>query len=55
MAAAWDAGEVNARRYVLDRVHRCERERGHPVNFVAVDYTTIGDAGSTVDTLNAER
>jgi hypothetical protein len=50
-----DAGEVNSRRYVLDRVHRCERERGHPVNFVAVDYTTIGDAGSAVDTLNSER
>ncbi|WP_239158210.1 PI-PLC domain-containing protein [Streptomyces sp. SID13726] len=50
-----DAGEVNARRYVLDRVHRCERERGRPVNFVAVDYTTIGDARGAVDTLNSER
>ncbi|MBK3573326.1 hypothetical protein JHN63_05720 [Streptomyces sp. MBT65] len=50
-----DAGEVNARRFVLDRVHRCERERGRPVNFVAVDYTTIGDAGGAVDALNSER
>ncbi|WP_427924443.1 hypothetical protein [Streptomyces sp. cg40] len=49
-----DAGEVNARRFVLDRVHRCERERGRPVNFVAVDYATIGDAGGAVDTLNSE-
>ncbi|MFJ9242054.1 hypothetical protein [Streptomyces sp. NPDC101776] len=50
-----DAGEVNARRFVLDRVHRCERERGRPVNFVAVDYTTIGDAGGAVDELNSGR
>ncbi|WP_405988964.1 PI-PLC domain-containing protein [Streptomyces sp. NBC_00986] len=50
-----DAGKVNSRQYVLDRVHRCERERGRPVNFVAVDYTTIGDAGGAVDTLNSER
>ncbi|WP_262056902.1 PI-PLC domain-containing protein [Streptomyces sp. STR69] len=50
-----DAGEVNARRFVLDRVHRCERERGRRVNFVAVDYTTIGDTGGAVDELNSER
>ncbi|WP_406119244.1 hypothetical protein [Streptomyces sp. NBC_00989] len=50
-----DAGKVNARRYVLDRVHRCERERGRPVNFVAVDYTTIGEAGAAVDDLNSRR
>lgn len=50
-----DAGKVNSRPYVLDRVHRCERERGRPVNFVAVDYTTIGDAGGAVDALNSER
>ncbi|MHB9756129.1 hypothetical protein ACYBSK_17270 [Streptomyces sp. BYX5S] len=50
-----DAGEVNARRYVLDRAHRCERARGRPVNFVAVDYATIGDAQGAVDALNAER
>ncbi|MFE9600310.1 hypothetical protein [Streptomyces hokutonensis] len=50
-----DAGEVNARRFVLDRVHRCERERGRPVNFVAVDYATIGDAGGAVASLNSER
>ncbi|MEV0739451.1 hypothetical protein AB0I51_26715 [Streptomyces sp. NPDC050549] len=50
-----DAGEVNGRRFVLDRVHRCERERGRPVNFVAVDYTTVGDAGGAVAALNSER
>lgn len=50
-----DTGTVNARQYVLDRVHRCERKRGRPVNFVAVDYTTIGDAGGAVDELDADR
>ncbi|MEB8338496.1 hypothetical protein OKJ99_13405 [Streptomyces endophyticus] len=50
-----DAGEVNARRYVLDRARRCERERGRPVNFVAVDYATIGDAQGAVDALNEGR
>ncbi|WP_420037122.1 PI-PLC domain-containing protein [Streptomyces sp. cg28] len=50
-----DAGTVNARGFVLDRVHRCERERGHPVNFVAVDYATIGDAAGAVRALNEER
>jgi hypothetical protein len=50
-----DAATVNARKFLLDRVHRCEAQRGHPVNFVAVDYATIGDALGAVDALNAER
>jgi hypothetical protein len=50
-----DAGTVDARQYVLDRVHRCERERGRPVNFAAVDHTTISDAGGAVVELNADR
>lgn len=50
-----DAGEVNTRQFVLDRVHRCEAERHSPVNFVAVDYASIGDAQGAVDELNAER
>ncbi|MEV5608882.1 hypothetical protein [Streptomyces sp. NPDC052225] len=50
-----DAGTVNTRRFVLDRAHRCERERGRPVNFVAVDYATIGDARGAVAALNSER
>lgn len=50
-----DAGTVNTRDAVLDRAHACERERGRPVNFVAVDYLTIGDARGAVDALNAER
>ncbi|WP_338702965.1 hypothetical protein V2W30_36960 [Streptomyces sp. Q6] len=50
-----DAGTVNTRRFVLDRARRCERERGRPVTFVAVDYATIGDARGAVAVLNAER
>ncbi|MBO1330396.1 hypothetical protein [Streptomyces sp. VRA16 Mangrove soil] len=50
-----DAGTVNARTFLLDRAHRCESERGHPVTFVAVDYATIGDAQGAVAALNAER
>jgi hypothetical protein len=50
-----DAATVNGRNFVLDRVHRCEAERGHAVNFVAVDYATIGDALGAVDALNTER
>lgn len=50
-----DAGEVNTRQFILDRAHRCEKARGHPVNFVAVDYASIGNARSAVDQLNAER
>lgn len=50
-----DAGSINTRQAVLDRAHACERERGRPVNFVAVDYLTVGDAKAAVDRLNAER
>ena len=50
-----DAGEVNTKQFVLDRVHRCETERHSPVNFVAVDYASIGDAQGAVDALNAEQ
>ncbi|MCI3242155.1 hypothetical protein [Streptomyces spinosisporus] len=50
-----DAGKVNARRYALDRAHACEHDRGRPVNFIAVDYTTIGDVQGAVDELNANR
>ena len=49
------AGEVNTEQFVLDRVHRCQSTRGAVVNFVAVDYATIGDALGAVDALNAER
>lgn len=50
-----DAGEVNEKQYILDRAHTCQAERHADVNFVAVDYATIGDSLGAVDALNAER
>ncbi|MCF3170072.1 hypothetical protein IPZ64_24620 [Streptomyces violaceoruber] len=50
-----DAGRVNARDWVLERARACEARRGSPVNFIAVDYTTIGDAAGAVDELNSRR
>ncbi|MCY0940502.1 PI-PLC domain-containing protein [Streptomyces antarcticus] len=49
------AARVNASSFILDRARRCRAERGRPVNFIAVDYVTIGDALNAVDTLNAAR
>ncbi|UGQ13130.1 hypothetical protein LO772_05800 [Yinghuangia sp. ASG 101] len=50
-----DAGRVNSRQFVLDRAHQCEAQRGAQVNFVAVDFGTIGDARTAVEILNADR
>lgn len=50
-----DAGRVNSRPFLLDRARRCERERGSPVNFIAVDFATVGDARGAVDVLNITR
>ncbi|MFE9255291.1 hypothetical protein [Streptomyces sp. NPDC006879] len=49
------AARVNRASFIVDRAHRCAAERGRPVNFVAVDYVTIGDALRAVDVLNSER
>ncbi|MFE2295091.1 hypothetical protein [Streptomyces sp. NPDC059452] len=50
-----DAGRINARDWLLERARTCEAERGSPVNFVAVDYTTVGDALGAVEELNNHR
>ncbi|WP_344524524.1 hypothetical protein [Streptomyces albiaxialis] len=50
-----DAAEVNDKDFVLKRARRCESERGHPVNFVAVDFANLGTARAAVDALNAAR
>ncbi|NEB37268.1 hypothetical protein [Streptomyces sp. SID14515] len=50
-----DAGRVNARDWVLERTRACEEQRGSPVNFIAVDYTTVGDALGAVNELNSRR
>ena len=49
------AGTVNQRSFILDRVHRCQAQRHAEVNFVAVDYASIGDAQGAIETLNTER
>ncbi|WP_244283271.1 hypothetical protein [Streptomyces flavidovirens] len=54
-ASRLDASKVNRREEVLRRAHRCERRRGSLVNFIAVDYATLGDPRGAVDDLNAER
>ncbi|MFI8849188.1 hypothetical protein ACIGW3_03145 [Streptomyces sp. NPDC053499] len=50
-----DARKVNAKDFVLDRARHCEAARGHPVNFVAVDFANLGDAAGAVEALNAAR
>jgi hypothetical protein len=50
-----DAGRVNARDWVLERTRACEAERGSPVTFIAVDYSTVGDALGAVNELNSRR
>lgn len=50
-----DAGEVNAKDFVLERTRRCGAERGRPVNFVAVDFANLGDAHGAVAAINAAR
>jgi hypothetical protein len=40
---------------ILDRAEKCERERGRPVNLIAVDHYDQGDLTGAVDELNAER
>jgi hypothetical protein len=47
-----DAGIVNQHDFIVERARRCEKQRGHMVNIVAVDFTTIGDLFDAVDTLN---
>jgi hypothetical protein len=54
-ASRLDASTVNMREEVLRRAHRCERRRDSLVNFIAVDYATVGDPRGAVDALNAER
>ncbi|MGC9544155.1 PI-PLC domain-containing protein [Streptomyces sp. UG1] len=50
-----DAGRVNSREHVLERVRACERQRGRPVTFIAVDFATVGDTREAVDVLNTQR
>jgi len=47
-----NAAVVNAYEFLLARVRRCERERGHLPNIIAVDFSTTGDLLRVVRTLN---
>jgi hypothetical protein len=43
---------VNAFDFLDERARRCQRERRLLPNFVAVDFTSVGDPGGVVDALN---
>jgi len=46
---------VNARKVLLRRVRRCERQRGLTAGLIAVDFYRQGDLFGVVDELNAAR
>ena len=50
-----NAGTVNGRKFLLDRVKRCEKERGVRANLLAVDFYRTGNLMDAVDTLNGTR
>lgn len=47
-----NAAVVNAYEFLLGRARRCERERGHLPNIIAVDFSATGDLFRVVRTLN---
>lgn len=47
-----DAALVNAYDFLLTRVQHCARDRGRIPNFIAVNFSSIGDVFDVVDTLN---
>lgn len=47
-----DAAEVNRRDVIVDRARRCEVERGQLPDFIAVNFSAIGDLQEAVDVLN---
>ncbi|MDQ1293432.1 MAG: hypothetical protein QG608_1313 [Actinomycetota bacterium] len=47
-----DAAEVNRRDVIVDRARRCEAERGQLPDFIAVNFSAIGDLQGAVDVLN---
>lgn len=48
----FDAGTVNATKFLVNRARRCRVARGNTPNFIAVDFSTIGGVTSAVDVLN---
>lgn len=49
------ARQVNAHRFLTDRLARCRTRRGIPTNILAVDFYRQGDAAGAVDALNGVR
>lgn len=47
-----DAAVVNGSTALVDRARRCAAQRNHVVNFVNVDFSTLGDLNGAVDRLN---
>lgn len=47
-----DAAQVNSYSFLVARAQKCQRERGHLPNFIAVNFYKTGDLFSVVDTLN---
>lgn len=43
------------KEFITERVRQCERERGQPVNLIAVDHYDQGNLIGAVDEINAER
>ena len=47
--------EFQTRANLQKRIAQCQRERGQPVNLIAVDHSDVGDLIPVVDEINADR
>ena len=47
--------EFQTRANLQKRIAQCQRERGQPVNLIAVDHSDVGDLIPVVDGINADR
>jgi hypothetical protein len=47
-----DAAAANQRGVIIDRAEKCMAERGLMPNFIAVNFSNVGDLTATVDELN---
>ncbi|HET9235041.1 MAG TPA: hypothetical protein VFP10_12945, partial [Candidatus Eisenbacteria bacterium] len=47
-----NAAIVNSYDFLLDRMRRCQKERGKLPNIIAVDFYGTGDLMRVVDTMN---
>jgi hypothetical protein len=47
-----DSAQVNTREALVDRARECEAARGRRPNFIAVNFSTIGDLAAAVEEPN---